>query len=322
VPKGAGRNQKGEGDGMKKWLLGLVFLVLVAAVALWLDPTSVGLGYLRGEAFYRGRPTRYWLRTLRDTDPGTHASALSALKSGGIEALPVLIEIVRNPAGGKPTGNDPRIVAVDLLREQGPKAAEAAPELIKLLQDDDLQIRTVAAAALGQIGASPGDAVPALMAVLKRDRRPEAVDALTTFGPAAKEAIPLLTELLRAREADLRWRAAYALGKLGPGAASAVPVLIAALKDEDPDVREHAAEALGDIGPAAKQATEALAKALQDPSQRVRRDAVRSLGQIGPDARAALPAIRALLAKKDEIARVRDAATKSVQQIEAKPASK
>ena len=32
-------------------------LVIVAAFAVWLEPTRVVWGWLRGEAFYQGRPT-------------------------------------------------------------------------------------------------------------------------------------------------------------------------------------------------------------------------------------------------------------------------
>jgi hypothetical protein len=42
-------------------------LVILAAFAVWLEPTRVGWGWLRGEAFYQGRPTSYW-RALIERD--------------------------------------------------------------------------------------------------------------------------------------------------------------------------------------------------------------------------------------------------------------
>jgi hypothetical protein len=40
-----------------RWSL---ILVIFAAFAVWLEPTRVVWGWLRGEAFYKGRPTSYW----------------------------------------------------------------------------------------------------------------------------------------------------------------------------------------------------------------------------------------------------------------------
>ena len=40
-----------------RWSL---ILVILAAFAVWLEPTRVIWGWLRGEAFYQGRPTSYW----------------------------------------------------------------------------------------------------------------------------------------------------------------------------------------------------------------------------------------------------------------------
>ena len=44
-----------------RWSLLFVFL---AAFAVWLEPTRVVWGWLRGEAFYQGRPTSWWADEL------------------------------------------------------------------------------------------------------------------------------------------------------------------------------------------------------------------------------------------------------------------
>ena len=44
-----------------RWSL---ILVTLAAFAVWLEPTRVVWGWLRGEAFYQGRPTSYWRSEL------------------------------------------------------------------------------------------------------------------------------------------------------------------------------------------------------------------------------------------------------------------
>jgi hypothetical protein len=38
--------------------------LLLLALAAWFEPTGVVRGWLRGEAFYDGRPTNYWSREL------------------------------------------------------------------------------------------------------------------------------------------------------------------------------------------------------------------------------------------------------------------
>jgi hypothetical protein len=45
-----------------RWSL---ILAILAAFAVWLDPTRVVWGWLRGEASYQGRPTSYWRTELR-----------------------------------------------------------------------------------------------------------------------------------------------------------------------------------------------------------------------------------------------------------------
>jgi len=45
-----------------------LILVILAAFAVWLEPTRVVWGWLRGEAFYDGRPTSYWERVLTNWD--------------------------------------------------------------------------------------------------------------------------------------------------------------------------------------------------------------------------------------------------------------
>jgi hypothetical protein len=44
-----------------RWSL---ILLILAAFAVWLEPTRVVWGWLRGEAFYQGRPTSWWREEL------------------------------------------------------------------------------------------------------------------------------------------------------------------------------------------------------------------------------------------------------------------
>ena len=49
-----------------RWSL---LLVILAAFAVWLEPTRVVWGWLRGAAFYQGRPTSYWAGRIAEWAP-------------------------------------------------------------------------------------------------------------------------------------------------------------------------------------------------------------------------------------------------------------
>jgi len=95
-------------------------LVGLVALGIFLDPSRVALGYLRGEKFYQGRPTGYWRKALLTGDTTTLASE---------DAVPVLIESLndRNP--------QVRGRAAAALGEIGPSAKESVPALLAMLQD-------------------------------------------------------------------------------------------------------------------------------------------------------------------------------------------
>ena len=125
--------------------------------------------------------------------------------------------------------------------------------------------------------------------------------------------IAQLIELLDDPDAARRIQGAYALGQKGAEASPAVPRLIKLLDDENVRLRQTTAVALGQIGPPASAAVPALTKRLSDPDVIVRRQSAAALGRIG--ARPALPALRK--AQRDPARIVREAATESIQWIEA-----
>jgi hypothetical protein len=44
----------------RRWLIHVLILAILGAFIVWLEPTRVVWGWLRGEAFYERRPTSYW----------------------------------------------------------------------------------------------------------------------------------------------------------------------------------------------------------------------------------------------------------------------
>ncbi|MFG0335192.1 MAG: HEAT repeat domain-containing protein [Maioricimonas sp. JB049] len=290
----------------------LIGLVIIAAAAIWLEPTRVSWGLLTGESFFAGRPTSFWRNSLAGP-ADARANAEKALQDGGDEAVPVLTELAAGEAGDDWKGSEVRILALDMLGAIGPDASEAVPVVLAALEDDDGHLRSVAAVNLPKIGAEAEQAVPALTKLAAMDPRPEVIRAISVYREEAASSLPVLVEILEdhSHDTETRWNAARTLGKLGPRGVQAVEVLVRCLKDEASTVREHSAEALGDIGPPAVTTVPDLVSVLDDPATRVRRDAVRSLGQVGPEAKAAVPQIVPLLDDPEQM--VRDATAKTLE---------
>jgi HEAT repeat protein len=115
--------------------------------------------------------------------------------------------------------------------------------LIKALEDENEDVRRIAAFALGRIG----------------DIR----------------AVEPLIKVLEDEDRDVRWDAAIALGRIGD--IRAVEPLIKVLEDENEGVRLFAEEAIGNIG---EPAIEPLLNALDSNSVLVSRKAAELLEQI------------------------------------------
>lgn len=297
---------------MKKYGIVIAVIIVVCVVgALWLDPTGVLMGYLKGEPFFDGRPTGYWERSLR-ADPATRVSAIERMEQCGEEGVDVLKSLL-NSANG--VSAEVRWTAAEILGKIGPDAERAGSALLAALEDPDPHVRAIAAASLAKVGVPADEAVPALTRMLETDQKVVAGRALSEYRGAAKSALPALVAVLidKSLDSETRWNAARTLGKLGPDGVEAIPVLVDSLKDDAATVREHAAEALGDIGPAAADTVPALVAVLDDPATRVRRDAVRSLGQIGEASRPTIADMKKLLKDPEEI--VREAAKNAIRAI-------
>src|SRR5436190_8885139 len=72
-----------------RWSL---LLVTLAACAVWLEPTRVVWGWLRGEAFYQGRPTSYWSRELE------RLTEVPVFRHGPWEGVPLHRFWIRQPS--------------------------------------------------------------------------------------------------------------------------------------------------------------------------------------------------------------------------------
>ncbi len=223
--------------------------------------------------------------------------------------------------------------ALKLLRDMGPKAIVAVPDLVRFLRRPGRDAREGILETLAAIGPGAREALPAVLDTLDLDLRDDrdwlvqeaATCALAVFGPAA---IPPLLERLAGGDPTSRARAARVLETMGPGAWTAVLVLREALGDQDPLVRVQAARALvavdddleralpvvlaafpslvnehyglvewlDRLGPRAVPAVPTLIPLLDGPLP-VRTVTLRALAKIGPEANAAAPALAAAIEK-------------------------
>ena len=170
----------------------------------------------------------------------------------------------------------------------------AATRLAALLEDQDPQVRTVAAQALGKIAAP--DSVPALLRGLEDsdpDVRAMSAWALGRFGEDVLDEAGLkLAERLDDPSPEVKQAAAQALGAVG-GTQAIVELLTERLTHSDVETRRASVQVLTWLE--AGSAHHALIAALRDSDAQVRQGAVAAVGEM-VDPRS-LPAIRDRLLK-------------------------
>ena len=208
-----------------------------------------------------------------------------------------------------------RAYAAAALEDIGPAAADAVPELIQALKDEDADIAASAERTLKHLGAS----APALAEALETSDpvlRARIGQVLAAQGPAA---VPELVKNFGKGKRELALWSAGILGQMGPAAADAVPALAraavsgdaavagqaaaaltavgapaglwlgAALSSANPSSRAGAAKVLSTLTPPPAEAAGALASALEDTDAKVREHAAMALASYPGKAFASLP---------------------------------
>jgi HAD superfamily hydrolase (TIGR01484 family) len=191
--------------------------------------------------------------------------------------------------------------AVSYICRFGPVAISPLTEALGNINSD---IRKHAAHALSRIGTDAADAAPALIRLIddpNSDVQANVVYALGKIGIAGEGVVDALIKVLGHRDSKLRWRAAYALGKIGPVRNQVVPALVRLTEDRYSKVRWHSVSALGKIGPVTDEVLPAITKAAEDKNLDVRRHAIKQLAKIGPDAAYAAPVLVRILENDSSI---------------------
>ena len=224
----------------------------------------------------------------------TASSLLGSLDLESLpEAVPELIRLLDHADA------EIRKAALTGLSRIGRQLQMVIPVLVRRLTDGDIDVRSQAASVLGDAGASATTAVPDLTRLLSDQNlycRASAADALGKIGEKAAESLPNLIKTLEDQDGFVRVRAASAVWKITRQKNAAMPVLKAALKESEHSVRWNAAVELGEIEPGNQDAIEALIRMLSDDPEFINVTAM-ALGKMGPNAKAALPALRETLEK-------------------------
>jgi HEAT repeat protein len=208
------------------------------------------------------------------------------------EPVAACVRVIRTALAD--TAEGVRLQAIIGLGRIGPRAAEAAEELIVILTTGSDQERVAAANSLGKLQASVDCTLPALVEALKNPVavvRISAATALGRYGRAAVAHVSALVALLDDPLDSVRDAATSAIQEIGVLDVEATQALEAQLAHPDNIRRAQTAEALGRIGEsAAGVAVSALARSLaEDEDNVVQARAAEALGQMGSQGHVAVP---------------------------------
>lgn len=269
-------------------------------------------------------------KKLRDADPSVRVHALNALANIGKPAVPLLIEALQRDKDA--------FWACLVLAEIGPDAQAAVPELLRLVDHENPEVRREALLALAEIGEGSPETISKIAGLLEDPTPGVALGAayvLGKIGPEAQSASDKLKQHVDAEDPIMQTVALWALARVNPNEKEwfrrAVPLLVERLTDNRQNVREAAVQALMDLNPPPGSLIPQLKKVLDQANaetvsraldalatlgkpavprliaamehDEVRMRAAMILGRIGPEAEEAIPALTEAL--KDPRSEVR-----------------
>ncbi|REK19026.1 MAG: hypothetical protein DWQ37_02365 [Planctomycetota bacterium] len=220
-----------------------------------------------------------FVKLMQDSDPGVRLRVMSAVADAGGNAVPALVEALKNP--------DATYWACLILRDIGPEAAPAVPALKAALEDRRPEVRREATLALATIG-SP-EAVEALVPMLKDEHaRTAATFALGTIGKIPPQAQSTVRANAQSSDGLLSTVSLWALARANPDDEALLKEagtrLVERLKDDDPFVRAGAARALSALPPNPKIAGPIFEKALADADEKTTHYLLDAVAGMGPPA--------------------------------------
>jgi HEAT repeat protein len=251
------------------------------------------------EPVYQGRPLRVWLedycranenlhmmefyfgkgripgRKSREYDEKSNR-AEKAIQHMGTNAIPTLLKMIRERPfvfrekmarllkrdsllGGNQPERDHELAVLG-FRILGGVARPAVPDMIKLLEDKDLNVRIYAIDCLAYIGSDAEASLPALIRSAQQTNieiiQGSATRALGEIHSRPELVLPVLMQNLAITNSasgldSIRRYSLLALGRFGPEAKVAVPAILPCLNDPDREVKRQAVLTLNEIDPQA-----------------------------------------------------------------------
>jgi len=208
------------------------------------------------------------------------------------EAIPLLLEFAKSRDEFTPGRAD----ALSMIGDFGARAGPFVPQILNVLLRDE-EGRSNLAAVLGRIGEA---AAPALIKLLNQDDvelQQRVLSALAIHSSLTREQTDIVLAFMTHADPKLRASAAAVFNGMVEFPDITVPALITAVGDEDGNVRRQALLSLMSFKEQAVSAVTALAAATSDDDAIVRILAVTVLGRIGPAAAGQTEHLIALLSK-------------------------
>ena len=203
---------------------------------------------------------------------------------------------------------DKRYTAIDDLGERHAHASQVVPQLQKMLQDEDPQVRWRTARTLGEYGSQAKDSAAGLRKLLS-DKDPivqyHAAVALGKVEDRSDETVEALIDVATSKDARVARAAIAALHNLKPGPKRVAEALAKALQSNDQAITMHALEAIVEEG---ANAVPLLKEALGQPETSYL--ACAAVEQLGPDAAPVVPELAALLGHDEALALVDSSAAR------------
>lgn len=266
---------------------------------------------------------------LSDKSPDVRAAAVRSLGRSRTERAASQLIPLLNDKGDRWFAYTPdmvgtvpvRLDVVQSLGKIGANAKAALPQLTDMMnKDDEFAVRIWAASAVCRLADDPEAGLKMLIKALQSERRSHLVEvthATREAGVRAKPALPALVSVLKSSGTLARIGAIDAIVAIDPQ--NSGDDFLPLTRDSDSMVREAAIEGLGALGIAHERAMSAYLSALDDKddifSDNVRHAAAVTLGRVAPKSPSAIAKLKEV-AQQDESSWVREAASKSIEQIQ------
>jgi len=185
---------------------------------------------------YSGKTVQTWAMEARSGD----TNAVAALQTIGSQAVPDLVKLLQSKESA--------------AQKQFRILMDHVPTRVQKIVGPRKQptvwasLRETGAVGLGMLGPDAANATPDLVTALADNEGTIRWSAATALARIGKKALPGLTHALYDKNPEVRHASAYALGQIGSTAEPAIPALMAATHDPNPQVRDSSTFSLWQIG--------------------------------------------------------------------------